>query len=118
MPGSAIEVGRLSEIQVLGEEVEQVGAALGDVVRQQFDAVDSHQRQQRVVPPLEVRFAVLEVHGCELASKNLHEEVAAAAGGLQEARIYALCLVLHEVKHGIDHPRGGEDFPVIGNALF
>ena len=114
----AIQVVRLIEVQILGEDLQQVRAALGNVVRQQLDAVEAHQREQRIVPPLEVGLAVFEFHGGELAPQDLHEEVAAPARRLQEAGVNALGLVLHQVEHRLDHPRGGEDLPVVGDALF
>jgi hypothetical protein len=97
---------------------EQVCAALGDVVRQQFDAVNAHQREQRVVLPLKIGLAVFEFHGSELAPQDLREEIAIAARRFQKARVNALGLALHEVEHGLDHPRGGENLPVVGDALF
>ena len=68
--------------------------------------------------PLEVRLAVLEFHGGELAPQDLHKEVAAPARRLQEAGINAFRLVLHQVEHSLDHPRRGEHLPVVGDALF
>ena len=103
--GGPIEFVRLIQIQVLGEDLQHIRAALGDVVRQQLDAVDAHQREQRIVPPLEVRLPVLEFHGGELAPQDLHEEVAAPARRLQEAGVNALGFVLHQVEHRLDHPR-------------
>ena len=52
------------------------------------------------------------------APKDLHEEVAVAARWLKKARIDALSLALHQVKHGFNHPRRGENLPVISDALF
>ena len=118
MAGGAVQVGRVIEVQVLGEDVDQVGTAFSDVVWQQFDAVDAHQCQQREVLPLEFGPGVLEFHCGKLAPKHFHEEIAAAAGRLQEARVDPLGLVLHEVEHGLNHPFGGKDFPMVGNALF
>ena len=115
--GGAVEVVRLIEIQVVGEDLQHVRAALGDVVRQELDAVDAHQREQRVVPPLEVGLPELEFDGGELAPQDPDEEVAAPARRLQEAGVNALGLVLDEVEHRLDHPRGGEDLPVVGDAL-
>ena len=114
----AIEFVRLIEIQVVGEDLQQIRAALGDVVRQKLDAVDAHQPEQRIVPPLEVGFSVLEFHGGELAPQDRHEKVAAPARRLQEAGVNALGLVLHEVEHRLDHPRRSEDLPVVGDAAF
>ena len=31
---------------------------------------------------------------------------------------HALGLAFHEVEHGLNHPCGGEDLPVVGDALF
>ena len=92
--GGAIQVIRLVEIQILGEDLQQIRAALGDVVRQQLDPVDAHQSEQRVVPLLEVGLPVLEFDGGELALQNLDEEVPAPARRLQEAGVNALGLVL------------------------
>ena len=69
------------------------------------------------MPPLEVGLAELELDGGELALQDLHEEVAAPARRLQEAGVDALGLVLDQVEHRLDHPRGGEDLPVVGDAL-
>ena len=68
--------------------------------------------------PLEVRLAVFELYRCKLAFEYLHDEVAAAARGLQKAGINALSLVLYQVKHGFDHPCWREDLAVVGDALF
>ena len=62
--GAVKVIGR-REVQVRGEALQEVGAALGDVVRQQFDAVHAHQAEQGVVPALKFRRAVLPVHGGE-----------------------------------------------------
>ena len=92
---SPIEFVRLVHIQILGEDLQQIRAALGDVVRQQLDAVDAHQRQQRIVPPLEIRLSVLEFHGGELAPQDLDEEVSAPARRLQEAGVNAFRFILY-----------------------
>ena len=34
------------------------------------------------------------------------------------AGVNALGLALHQVEHRLDHPRGGEDLPVVGDSLF
>ena len=83
----------------------------------QLDAVDAHQREQRVVPPLKVGLPELEFDGGELALQDLNEEVPAPARRLQEAGVDALGLVLDEVEHRLDHPRGREDLPVVGDAF-
>ena len=43
MGSGAIEVIRHFEIQVVGENLQHVRAALGDVVRQEFNSVSAHQ---------------------------------------------------------------------------
>jgi len=35
-----------------------------------------------------------------------------------QARVDALGLGLYQVQHRLDHPRWGEDFAVVGHALF
>jgi len=70
------------------------------------------------MPFFKVGLAELKLDSSELALKNPYEEVSAAARRLQEAGVNALSLALHEVKHGFDHPRGGEYLSVVGNALF
>ncbi len=116
--GSPIELVRLIEIQVVGEDLQHVRAALGDVVRQELDPVDAHQSEQGVVPLLEVGLPELEFDGGELALQDPDEEVPAPARRLQEAGVNALGLVLDQVEHRLDHPRRGEDLPVVGDALF
>jgi hypothetical protein len=37
---------------------------------------------------------------------------------VQDTGINALSFVLHQVKHGVDHPRRGEDLPMVGDTLF
>ena len=75
-------------------------------------------REKGVVPPLKVGLPVLEFDGGELALQDPDEEVAAPARRLQEAGVNALGLALDEVEHRLDHPRRGEDLPVVGDALF
>ena len=87
-------------------------------IRQQFDSVDAHEPAQRIVPPLEIRLAVFEFHGGELAPQDLDQEVAAAAVRFQEAGIDTIGLRLHEVQHCLYQPRRSEDLPVVGDALF
>ena len=114
----AVEVVRLIEVQVVGEDLQHVRAALGDVVGQQLDAVDAHQREQRVVPLFKVGLAELDFDGGELALQNPDEKVAAPARRLQEAGVDALGLALDKVEHRFDHPRRGEHLPVVGDAFF
>jgi hypothetical protein len=68
--------------------------------------------------PLEVRLAEFEFHRRELAFEYLHDEVAAAARGLQKAGVNALGFALHQVQHGLDHPCRREYLAVVSYALF
>src|SRR5437870_6149824 len=111
--GGAIEIVRRIEVQILGEDLQQVLAALLDVVRQEFDAVNAHERQQSIVPPLEIGLAVFEFYGSELAPQDRHEEVATPAGWLQKAGVDSLRLVFHQIEHRLNDPRGSKDFPVV-----
>ncbi len=113
-----IEVVRFLELQVSGEDLQQVCAAFDDVVRQKLDAVDAHEPEEREVPPLEIGLPVFHLHGGELALEDFHQEIPAPAGRLQKPRIDALGLALHQIKHRLNHPLRGEDLPVIGDSLF
>jgi hypothetical protein len=53
----------------------------------------------------------------EFEVQHAHEEVAAAAGGLEEAGVDALGFVGHELEHGLDEPGRGKDLPMVGDAL-
>lgn len=71
----------------------------------------------RAVLPLEAGLTVLEFHGSELSPQDLHEEVPAAARGLQEAGVNPLRLVLNHVEHRLDLPGWGKHLPVVRDAL-
>ena len=113
-----IEVVRLLEIQVVGEDLQHIRAALGDVVRQELNPVGAHQSEKGVVPLFKVGLPELEFDGGELPLQDADEEVPAPARRLQEAGVNALGLVLDEVEHRLDHPRGSEYLPVVGDPLF
>ena len=83
----------------------------------QFDAVDAHQREQRVVPPLKVGLAELRLNGGQLALQDWDKKISAPACRLQKTGVNALGLALHEVEHLFDQPPRREHLPVVGNAL-
>src|SRR5688572_12184666 len=58
--GSSIQVLRLLQTQVLGENPQHIRAAFGDVVRQELNPVSAHHSEKGVVPLLEVGFPELE----------------------------------------------------------
>ena len=60
---------------------------------------------------------VAEAFGGKLSLEDGDEEVAAAAGGLEEAGVEALGFVGHELEHGLDEPGRGKDLPMVGDAL-
>lgn len=86
-------------------------------VCQKLNPVDAHQRQQRIVLLFEVGFPELALDGRELAPQDFDNKVAAPACRFQEAGVDALRLILDEIEHGIDQPRGSEYLSVVSNAL-
>ena len=71
-----------------------------------------------MMPPLEIGFAIFEFHGGELALQDSDEEIPAPARRFQKAGVNAFGFALDEVEHRLDHPRGGEYLPVVGDTLF
>ena len=47
---------------------------------------------------------------CQFAPQNLYQEIAVAAGGLQETGINTLGLVLDQIEHSVHLARGGKHF--------
>jgi len=70
------------KVEGIGEDFQHVRPTLGDVVGQQLNPIGTHQRQQRVVPPLKIRFAIFKLNRRQLALQHPHEEVATPAGWL------------------------------------
>src|SRR4051812_38497482 len=75
----AVQLVRFIQVQKVGENFEQVRAALGDVIRQEINSVGAHQAEQGVVPFFEVRLPELEFDGSELPLQNTDEEITASA---------------------------------------
>jgi len=114
----SIEVVRLLKVQVVGEDLQHVCAALDDVIRQKLNSVRAHQSEKGVVLLFEVGLSKLEFDRSEFAQQDPDEEVPATTRRLQKARVNALGLALDEVEHRLDHPRGGEHLSVVGNTFF
>ena len=112
-----MEVIRLLESQVVGEDLQHIRAAISDVVRQELNAVSAHQSEKGVVSLFKVGLPELDFDGGELALQDTDEEVAASACRLQEPRVDTLGLALDEIEHRLNHPCGGKDFPMIGDTL-
>jgi len=55
----SIEIIPLIQIQILGEDLKHIRAALSDIICQDFNPVDAHHRQQGVMSPLKFGFSEL-----------------------------------------------------------
>src|SRR5439155_16007738 len=106
------------EIQVVGQDLQQICTALGDVDRHQLDTVDAHHCEERVMPPLELRLSELTLDGRELTAQDVDEEVPTPACRLQEAGVYTLAFFLYEIEHRLDHPWRCEHLTMVGDPLF
>ena len=103
---------------VASNNFQQVRAALHNVVGQQLNTVQAHQPKQRVVSLLKFGLAVFQFHRGKFALQDLYKKVTASTSWFQEARINAFGLFLHQVQHGLDHPRVGKEFSVVCDSLF
>src|SRR5690349_6853458 len=52
--GGKVRIICFSQIQVVSKDLEHIGAAFSDIVRQELNSVSTHDRQQGVVPPFKV----------------------------------------------------------------
>ena len=98
-----------------GPRAQEVGAAGGDVVGEDVDAVEGGEGAEGLAAETGgVRAAAGQgTGGGELAAEDLDEKVAVAAGGLQEAGADVGALGGHQGAHVADEPIGGEDLPVV-----
>ncbi len=100
----------------MGEDVFfQSGAAGLGVVRQDVDAVAGADGDEALELPFGLGFEVLQKG--ELAAEDLDEEVAVAAGGLEEAAVEPERLIAHEVEHGVHLARIGEHLAMVSHPL-
>ena len=67
---------------------------------------------------VEIGLPKFQFHSRQLALKDGYKKVAATAGGFKEAGVDPLGFALHKIKHGLHHPRRGEDFAVVGDTFF
>ncbi len=101
---------------VLREDVLfQSGAAGLGVVGQDVDAVAGAYGDEALELPFGLGFDILQKG--EFAAKNLDEEVAVAAGGLEEAAVEPERLVAHEVEHGVHLAGIGEHLAMVSHPL-
>ena len=101
---------------MLGENVlfESCAARFG-VVGQDVDAVTGAHGNEALELPFGLGFDVLQKG--EFAAHDLDEEVAVAAGGLEEAAVKPERLVAHEVEHGVHLARIGEHLAMVSHPL-
>ena len=102
-----------------GPRAQEVGAAGGDVVGEDVDAVEGGEGAKGLAAETGgVRAAAGQgTGGGELAAEDLDEEVAVAAGGFKEAGADIGALSGHQVTHIADEPIGGENLPVVPHTL-
>ena len=101
---------------MLGEDVFfQSGAAGLGVVGKDVDAVAGADGDEALELPVGRRFGVLQKG--EFAAQDFDEEVAVAAGGLEEAAVEPERLVAHEVEHGVHLARIGEHLAMVSHPL-
>ena len=89
-------------------------AGLG-VVGQDVDAVAGADGDEALELPVGRGFEVLQEG--EFAAEDLDEEVAVAAGGLEEAAVEPERLVAHEVEHGVHLAGIGEHLAMVSHPL-
>ena len=63
----------LVDAEVVSEDLQEVVAALGDVVGQQLDPVDTHQTEQGVVAPLELGAPESQLDSRQLSPQHLDD---------------------------------------------
>ena len=102
-----------------GPRAQEVGAAGGDVIGEDVDAVEGGEGAEGLAAEAGgvVAAAGQGTGGGELAAEDLDEEVAVAAGGLQEAGADVGALGGHQVAHVADEPIGGENLPVVPHTF-
>lgn len=101
---------------MLGEDVLLKSGAAGlGVVGEDVDAVAGADGDEALELPVGRGFEVLQKG--EFAAQDFDEEVAVAAGGLEEAAVEPERLVAHEVEHGVHLARIGEHLAMVSHSL-
>ena len=100
----------------MGENVlfESCATCFG-VVGQDVDAVAGTYGDEALELPFGLGFDVLQKG--EFAAEDFDEEVAVAAGGLEEAAVEPERLVAHQVEHGVHLARIGEHLAMVSHPL-
>ena len=101
---------------MLGEDILfESCAARFSVVGQDVDAVAGAHGNEALELPFRLGFDVFQKG--EFAAQDFDEEVAVAAGGLEEAAVEPEGLVAHEVEHSVHLARIGEHLAMISHPL-
>ncbi len=90
-------------------------AARFSVVGQDVDAVAGADGDEALELPVGRGFDILQKG--EFAAEDFNEEVAVAAGGLEESAVEPERLVAHEVEHGVHLTGIGEHLAVVSHPL-
>ena len=91
------------------------GAAGLGVVGQDVNAVAGADGDEALELPFSLGFDILQKG--EFATEDFDEEVAVAAGGLEEAAVEPERLVAHEVEHSVHLARIGEHLAMVSHSL-
>ena len=101
---------------MLGEDIVfQSGAAGLGVVGKDVDAVAGADGDEALELPFGRGFDVLQEG--EFAAEDFDEEVAVAAGGLEEAAVEPERLIAHEVEHSVHLSWIGEHLAMVSHPL-
>jgi hypothetical protein len=101
-------------IHVLLELFQSFTARLG-IIGQDVNAVAGADSNQALEFPIGLGFNVLQKR--KFATEDLNEEVAVAAGGLEETAVEPERLVTHQVEHGIHLAGIGEHLTMVSHPL-
>lgn len=113
----AIQVVRFVETEIVRKYLDQVRPALGDVVFEQFNAVNAHKAEKGVMRLLKLGFSKLGFDGSKFSLQNANQKIATPAGRFQKTRVNSVRLVFDEVEHGVDQPWRREHFAMVGNSF-
>ena len=101
---------------MLGEDVLLKSGAAGlGVVGQDVNAVAGADGDEALELPFSLGFEALQKG--EFAAEDFDEEVAVAAGGLEESAVEPERLVAHEVEHSVHLARIGEHLAMVSHPL-
>lgn len=101
---------------MLGEDVLLKSGAAGlGVVGQDVNAVAGADGDEALELPFSLGFEALQKG--EFAAEDFDEEVAVAAGGLEEAAVEPERLIAHQVEHGVHLARIGEHLAMVSHPL-